>query len=161
MARILHCAPHHDPRPGFWVILPFVPSCGSFLQANWSACSLEHTVFVFYYCALAPCHSPRLDYHPSIIACQNPMHLQREEKPMLTKYFVGHALSRIILLNLYHPHSVSDRLAPCYRWGRFRKITCLKLHSWKVAKSGFGICNPGPSWHRSSWPIHHLLQAAC
>lgn len=161
------------PRPSFQFLLPFVSFCGSFLRANWFACSLEHTVFatLLFLLPLIP-HSWTVISSSLLVTI--PSILQREEMLILTR-----VLSMSLALFTY---CFTESLEPLFcEWyirpilGSLEKLlACLKSQTWKVAKLGFGIFfkigyipnmepNEGPemrSWLKSPWPIHCIHEAA-
>lgn len=123
------------PQPGFRVLLPFVPCCGSFLRANSSACFLWNTMYLFLL-LYSSCHYPWLDYHPFIIACQNPIHLSTGREAD-ADCFLGaqHFWVLPYWFSAVCTMLVIDWLAPFNWLGKHRKVTCLnsQLQSGKLA----------------------------
>lgn len=116
MGQWLECfyfASHHDPQPGFQVLLPFVSFCGSFSkQTGLLVLSGTHSVFatLLFLLPLIP-HSWTV-ISPSLLVTI-PSILQREEMLTLTRELsMSLALFTYYFTESLEPSSMSDIFAP-------------------------------------------------
>jgi hypothetical protein len=125
------------------------PSRQTGLLALWNMLCL---FLLLYFCFFS---FPTVDCHPSIIACQNPIHPSKGREAV--KCFLGpstfmYYFTKSTVLILW-----GDTLAPLYRWGRLRKvISSPEVTQLKVTKMDFRMFKPGWSFHRSPGPVCYI-----
>lgn len=132
-----HFAPHHHPQPDFcYPLCPLVdPSSrqNGLLAISGAGLSLLLVFFLFLLL-------PTVDYHPSITACQNPICPSKgreadDDRVLPVGHFDLTESLQSSLWVIYSPHFIDEE-------GSEKLLTCLRSHSWKVAKLGIGIFNP-------------------